>query len=554
MARMKVVVVGGVAGGATAATRARRLDEEAEIVVLERGRYVSFANCGLPYHIGGEIADRDRLLLQTPASLKARYEIDVRVENEVLEIDRDKHEVVVRDLRADRLYRQPYDKLILSPGAAPVRPPLPGVDDQRIFTLRTVPDADRIKAALDAGARDVVVVGGGFIGLEMVENLRRRGLDVHLVELLDQVLPPLDPEMAAPLQQTLADHGVKVHLGDAVESFASGGGKLLVRLGSGTTLPADLVLLAVGVRPEGTLAASAGLRCTLRGAIMVDEHMRTSDPDIFAVGDAVVVRDFVTADEVLIPLAGPANRQGRIAADNACGRDATYRGSQGTSVVRLFDLTAASTGASEKTLRRAAVEYEKIYVHPANHVTYFPGAEQMTIKLLFQPPDGRVLGAQIVGGGGVAKRIDVMATAIQGKMTVDNLAEAELAYAPQFGAAKDPINMAGFVAANVLRGDVQIAHADQLDGALLLDVRSPAEYAAGNIPDARLIPLPELRRRYDELPTDQPIVVYCQVGLRGYLAARQLQQRGFQVRNLSGGYKTYCAYHADSAATPTAAV
>jgi len=551
MSALRIVIVGGVAGGATAAARARRLREDAHIVVFERGPYVSFANCGLPYHIGGEIAKRESLLLQTPEGLRDRYRLDVRVRHEVLSIDRRRHEVVVRDLSANREYREPYDKLILSPGAAPLRPPLPGIDHSRIFTLRTVPDTDRIKAVVDAGARRALVVGGGFIGLEMVENLMRRGIQVHLIEMLDQVMPPLDREMAEPIHQQLLSRGVDLRLGDAVEAFGEHESLVTARLKSGAELVADFVVLAIGVRAESQLAKDAGLELTERGAIRVDDHLRTNDPDIFAIGDAVAVSDWVAGGETVVPLAGPANRQGRIAADNACGRDSRFRGVQGTSVLGLFDLTIAMTGVSEKTLKRIGAAYEKVYLHPAHHVGYYPGAAQMAIKLLFRPDDGRILGGQIVGDAGVDKRIDVLATAIQARMTVFDLEELELAYAPQYGSAKDPLNMAGFVAANVLRGDVRNIHADALLGQTIIDVRSPGEFAAGAVTGARLIPLPELRARHGELPKDQPITVYCQVGMRGYVAARLLGALGFEnVRNLSGGYRTWRMHHPDRTARP----
>ena len=535
MAGLKLVVVGGVAGGATAAARARRLNEQAEIVLFERGPYVSFANCGLPYHVGGEIAQREKLLLQTPEGLMNRYNIDVHVRSEVIEIDRNSQEVVVRKLADGTVYREHYDKLILSPGASPIRPPLPGADHERVFTLRNMPDMDRIKAAVDGGARQAVVVGGGFIGLEMAENLRRRGLSVHLVEMLDQVLPQMDKEMVEPLHQTLRSNGVELHLADAVEAFQADGPQMRVRLRRGEVLPADLVVLAAGIKPEADLAKRAGLDLTDRGAIRVNQHMQTSDPNIYAVGDAVSVRDFITGAEVMVPLAGPANRQGRIAADNVCGRHSVFRGCQGTSIVKVFNLAAGMTGSSEKTLRRAGVGYQKVHLHAAQHVGYFPGASMLAIKLLFSVPDGRVLGAQVVGAEGVDKRIDVIALAIQGGMTVFDLEEAELGYAPQFGSAKDPVNLAGFVAANTLRGDVEIIHADELNGQVLVDVRSPQEHQAGAIPGAQLIPLPELRDRHEELPRDRRVVVYCQVGMRGYLAARMLRQLGHDVRNLSGG-------------------
>jgi NADPH-dependent 2,4-dienoyl-CoA reductase/sulfur reductase-like enzyme/rhodanese-related sulfurtransferase len=543
MSSMKLVIVGGVAGGATAAARARRLSEDAEILMLERGPHVSFANCGLPYHVGGEIADRAALLLQTPEGLHTRYNIDVRVRSEVLSIDRTAREVAVRNRDTNETYRLTYDKLLLSPGAAPIRPPLPGIDHERIFTLRNVPDTDHIKAAVDAGAQSALVVGAGFIGLEMAENLCRRGLDVHVVELLDQVMPPLDKEMTTIINQTLAQKGVRLTLGDAVESFSDTHGRVRATLKSGKTITTDLVVLAVGVKPESKLAGEAGLPLNDRGAIVTNDRMQTSDPDIYAVGDAVAVNDFVTGDETLIPLAGPANRQARIAVDNIFGRDSTFRGAQGTSIVRVFDIAAASTGASEKVLRRRNANYEKIYIHPHNHAGYFPGAAPLTIKLLFDRDNGRVLGAQITGNDGVDKRIDILATAIQASMTVHDLEEVELAYAPQYGSAKDPINMAGFVAANTLRGDVDTIHADQLNDIFVLDVRDPDEFDAGAVPGAALIPLPELRNRYTELPRDRTIACYCQAGLRGYIAARILAQLGYQVRNISGGYKTYCAYH-----------
>ena len=538
----KLVIVGGVAGGATAAARARRLSESTEIVVFERGPYVSFANCGLPYHVGGEIADRAKLLLQTPDSLKARHNLDVRVRTEVLAIDREQKRVRVRHLEDGREYDEPYDKLILATGAAPIRPPLPGIDHPKIFTLRNIPDMDRIKAAADV-ASSALVIGGGFIGLEMAENLRRKGLTVHLVEMLDQVMPPLDKEMAAAAVEQLALHGVALHLSDAVESFADAGGAVTAKLKSGTSLTADLVVLSIGVRPESGLAKDAGLTLGERGGIVVDEHMRTSGPDVYAVGDAVITKDYVTSADTIIPLAGLANRQGRIAADHIFGRSSVYRGSQGTSIVRVFDLVVGMTGASEKVLRKAGVDYEKIYLHPSHHVGYFPGAQQMSIKLLFAKPDGRVLGAQVTGGDGVDKRIDVLATAIQARMTVYDLEEMELAYAPQFGAAKDPLNMAGFIAANVLRGDVKIAHGDQIPDGVLLDVRTKEEHDAGAVSGSLHIPIDELRRRHQELPKGKPIIAYCAVGQRGYTASRALTQLGFDVANLSGGYKTYKAFY-----------
>jgi len=539
----KLVIIGGVAGGATAAARARRLSEEAEIVLLERGPYVSFANCGLPYYISGEISNRSALLVQTPERLKARYNIDVRVHHEAIAVDRVRKSVTVRNLADDRTYTEPYDYLILAPGAAPLRPALPGVDHPRVFTLRSIPDTDRIKSALDAGSRSAVVVGGGYIGLEMAEALRRRGLHVDLVEALDQVMPPLDREMAADVHRTLLRNGIRLRLGDSAQSFADEDGRVRVCLRSGAAIAADMVVLSIGIRPESELARKAGLDVDERGGIRVNDRMQTSDPAVYAVGDAVTVRDPVTGLDAILPLAGPANRQARIAADNIFGRGERYRGTLGTAIVRVFDLVVAMTGANEKTLRRAGLQYEKIYIHPNQHAGYYPGAMPMSLKLLFAPPEGRILGAQITGREGVDKRIDVLATAMHAGLTVFDLEHLELAYAPPFGAAKDPINMAGFVASNVLRGDVAIAHADALGDALLLDVREPAEHQAGAIPGSKLIPLNQLRARHSELPTDRPVVAYCQVGLRGYLAARILRQLGYDVRNLSGGYRTWSAFN-----------
>ncbi len=499
---MKLVIVGGVAGGASAAARARRLSEEAEIVLFERGPDVSFANCGLPYYLGGEIAERERLLVVTPERMKERYRLDVRTRTSVEAIDRKAKRVRVRELGSGREYEQPYDKLILAPGAAPIRPPLPGVDLPGVFTLRNLQDMDRIKKVLDRGVRQAVVVGAGFIGLELVENLVRRGVRTTVVELQDQVLPPFDPEMTTPIADHLAEKGVILLLGQSAEAFEASEDGLTVRLKSGLRLPAQLVVLGVGVRPENKLAVDAGLEVGARGGIRVNEHMQTSDPDVYAVGDAVEVKDFVTGEATQVPLAGPANRQGRIAADHVFGRDSRYRGTQGTAVVAVFDLTAALTGASEKTLRRLGRPYRKVYVHPTHHAGYYPGAQAMTLKLLFDPGSGKLLGAQAVGGAGVDKRIDVLAVAIQAGMTVFDLEEAELAYAPQYGAAKDPINMAGFVAAGLLRGDhPQVSVEDIADdntanngtGPFLLDVRTAEEFAAGHIAGAVNVPVDELR-------------------------------------------------------------
>lgn len=539
---MKIVIVGGVAGGASAAARARRLSEDAQIVLLERGPDVSFANCGLPYYVGQEIVDRQKLLVVRPELLRQRFRIDVRTESTVEAIDRAAKTVRVRDALGGRTYSEAYDKLILAPGAAPLRPPLPGIDLPGVFTLRNLADVDRIKQAVDEGTREAVVVGAGFIGLEMVENLVRRGVATTLVELQDQVLPPLDKEMTAPIVAELARHGVRLLLGASAAEFAAAGPALRVRLAGGGELAADLVVLGIGVRPENQLAVAAGLEVGPRGGVRVNEHLQTSDPDIYAVGDVIETVDAVTSTATQVPLAGPANRQGRIAADHLFGRDSRYRGTQGTAIVKLFDLTAAMTGASEKTLRRLERPFRKIYVHPAHHASYYPGAQTMTLKLLFDPASGKVLGAQGVGGAGVDKRIDVLALAIQAGLTVFDLEQVELAYAPQFGSAKDPINMAGFVAAGLLRGDHPQIDVESLlaaDDPLLVDVRSPEEFASGAIPGAVNLPIDQLRERLGELPRDRELAVYCQVGQRGYLATRILLQRGFRVRNLSGGYRTY---------------
>ena len=542
---VKLIIVGGVAGGASAAARARRMAEDAEIVLFERGPDVSFANCGLPYYLGGEIKDRAKLLVTTPERLRERFNLDVRVLSSVEAIDRSTKTIRVRDLRANKVYTESYDKLILAPGAAPIRPTLPGIDLPGIYTLRNLQDTDAIKAVLDRNIKSAVMIGGGFIGLEMIENFVKRGIATSLIEHNDQVLPPFDKEMTTPVVEILKDKGVSLYLGDAAEGFEPSPDGLVVHLRSGKRLVTQLAVLGVGVRPENKLAVEAGLDIGPRGGIRVNTHLQTSDPDIFAVGDAVEVTDFLFGGPTQIPLAGPANRQGRIAADNALGKEGRYRGTQGTAIVGVFEVTAAMTGASEKSLRQNNRPYRAIYVHPANHAGYYPGAEQMTIKLLFDPENGRVLGAQIVGGAGVDKRTDVIAMAIQSGMTVFDLEEVELAYAPAFGSAKDPINMAGFVAANLLRGDhPQVDVATLLamplkDRPFLLDVRTPTEFSAGYIEGAVNIPVDNLRDRLSELPRDKQIAAYCQVGQRGYIATRILIQSGFNVVNVSGGYKTY---------------
>ncbi len=542
--RKRIVIVGGVAGGASAAAKARRMSEDAEITLFERGGDISFANCGLPYHVGGIIPDRARLLVQSPQAMRLRFAIDVRTRSEVIRINRQAKTVVVHDKAKDTQYEQPYDALILSPGAEPVRPPIPGADHKRVFTLRSLADMDAIKAILDAGAiKSAVVVGGGYIGLEMTEVLVHRGLAVSLVELESQVMGPIDPEMATPLHEHLRQKGVDLCLGNSVTAIQEQDGQLEARLNTGRAIPCGLVILAIGVRPEARLAAEAGLTIGQRKGIVVDDHMRTSDPDIYAVGDAVEVQDLVGGFPAVIPLAGPANRQGRIAAINALGGDATYERTQGTAICKVFDLAVGMTGLSEKALKRAGLTYEKVYVHPASHAGYYPGATQMSLKLLFDPNNAKILGAQCVGADGVDKRIDVLAVAIRAGMTVYDLEKLELAYAPPFGSAKDPVNYAGFVAANVLRKEVRICHVADVvkpgPNQLLLDVRTKPEVQQGMIPGSVHIPLDELRVRLNELPRDKEILVSCQVGLRGYLACRILSQNGFACRNLTGGYRTY---------------
>jgi NADPH-dependent 2,4-dienoyl-CoA reductase/sulfur reductase-like enzyme/rhodanese-related sulfurtransferase len=546
---LKLLIVGGVAGGASAAARARRLSEDAEIVLFERGPDVSFANCGLPYYIGGEIADRDKLLVAKPQLLRTRFRLDVRTLSSVEAIDRSAKTVRVRDLASGREYDESYDKLILATGAAPFRPSIPGLDLRGVFTLRNLEDTDRIKKHVDQGVKQAVLLGGGFISLELAENFVRRGIATTVVEKNGQILTPFDREMTTPIVEALANKGVDLLLGCSAEAVEQTPDGLVVCLNSGQRLPAQLVIFGVGVRPENKLAIDSGLEVGARGGIQVDKYLRTSDPNIYAVGDAIEVEDFVQHTPTQVPLAGPANRQGRIAADNVFGRSMKYRGTQGTAILGFFDHTAAITGASEKSLRRADCPFRKIYVHPTHHAGYYPGAEAMTLKLLFDPTTGRVLGSQAVGGAGVDKRIDVLAVAIQAGMTVFDLEEMELAYAPQFGSAKDPINMAGFVASGLLRGDHPQMDWEALDTAAdkpyLLDVRTPAEYAGGHVPGAFSIPVDELRTRLSELPQGRPIVTYCQVGQRGYLATRILLQAGFTVSNLSGGYKTYLLHSAD---------
>jgi NADPH-dependent 2,4-dienoyl-CoA reductase/sulfur reductase-like enzyme/rhodanese-related sulfurtransferase len=537
----RILIIGGVAGGASAAARLRRLDETAEIIMFERGDNISFANCGLPYHIGGAIKKRDDLLLQSPESFKKRFNVEVRVRNEVVKIDSEKKQLNIKNLSTNEIYVESYDKLILSPGAKPVRPAIDGIDSNRVFTLRNIADMDQIGEFIKTeNAKKAIVVGAGYIGLEMAENLHDRGLSVQVVDVLDQVIPGLDKEMAVFLHSHLKEQGVALHLGDGVSSLHQTSSSLQVTLKSGKELDCDFAILSVGVIPEVKLAKEAGLEIGSCGGIKVNEHLQTSDPNIYAIGDAIEVRDFVLGNAALIPLAGPANKQGRMAADNICGMKRTYAGTQGTAILKVFDLTVAMTSANEKVLEAANIEYEKLYLHQANHAGYYPGAKSMHIKLLFSKPEGRILGAQIVGSDGVDKRIDVLAVAIRAGMTVFDLQELELAYAPPYGSGKDPVNIAGFAATNILDGTVKIKHFTELQtDDFILDVRTPAEFAGGSVPDAKNIPVDELRGRLEELPTDRTIHAYCAVGLRSYIAYRILVQNGFDARNLSGGFMTY---------------
>lgn len=550
MSANRLVIVGGVAGGASAAARARRLCENCEIIVFERGEHVSFANCGLPYFVGGEIVEQDSLLLQTPESLRARFNLDVRVRTEVLAIDREARLVKVRDLATGVDYDQAYDSLVLSTGASPLKPPIPGIERPGHFTVRNIPDVERIMAWIkDSPTGRAVVVGGGYIGLEMAEQLKHRGLAVTVVEAMPQVMTPLDPEMAAWLHAELKANGVALHLNDPVARFESPGEgeharASMVVLKSGQRLAADLVVLGLGVRPETALAKVAGLELGTLGGIRVNRSLQTSDPRIWAVGDAIEVKDQVTGNWSIIPLAGPANRQGRIVADNIFGRTSDYAGTWGTAILRLFNLTAGCTGANAKALRKAGIPFQSIDLHPGSHAGYYPGAEPIAIRILFAPGTGKLLGAQAVGRDGVDKRIDVLATALKAGLTVEDLAELELAYAPPFGSAKDPVNLAGMVAQNELRGEVAIARWDELatldpNHSLLLDVRRPDERAKGFIPGSLHIPLDALRARLGELLKDREIVVHCQSGQRSYFACRILTQNGFKVRNLTGGFRTW---------------
>ncbi len=542
---MKIVIVGGVAGGATAAARLRRLDAKAEILIFERTGYISYANCGLPYYIGGVIEDREDLTLQTPESFWARFRIEARTHSDVLSVDRAAKTVRVRDLRDGREYTESYDKLILSPGAKAVRPDLPGIDLDQVFTLRTVEDTFRIRDFLDANKpRRAVVIGGGFIGLEMTENLLHAGVETTLIQRGAHVMPPLDPDMASEVHAYLRKKGVDLRLNTSFTGFEAAENGIRVLLENDCAIEADLAILSIGVAPDSALAREVGLPLGAKGSIIVDEHMRTADPDIYAVGDAVEIRRLVLNRPALVSLAGPANKQGRIAADNICGRQSSFKGALGSSVLKLFDMTIASTGLNETMARAAGIDCDKVVTFSANHATYYPGARNMTIKTVFDPKSGQILGAQIIGFDGADKRIDVLATAIQAGMTGADLAELDLAYAPPYSSAKDPVNMAGFVIENIRGGLVKQFHWDEIAGldsakVTLLDVRTEEEYARGCIPGFINIPLDSLRERIQELDPAKPVYVHCYSGLRSYVACRILSGHGFDCFNLSGGYRFY---------------
>ena len=540
---MKVIIVGGVAGGASAAARLRRNNENAEIILIERGEFISYANCGLPYYIGGTIVDKEALTLQTPESFNARFNIDIRVLSEATKIDPDNKKITILDKKTGKSYEESYDKLVLSPGAEPITPKIDGIDNDRVFTLRTIPDTYRIKEYIDSKSpKSAVIVGGGYIGIEMAENLHDAGLDVTIVELADHVIGAIDYDMACEVHNHIRKKGAKLILNDAVNAVEDGD-SLTVKLNE-SSIETDIVILAVGVRPDTDFAKSAGIEVNDRGSIIVNERMQTSIPDIYAAGDAIEVMEFVTKTKSFIPLAGPANKQGRIIADHICGMDRKYTGTQGTSILKCFDLTVACTGINERAAKAHGIDYEKSFTYSASHASYYPNATDMSIKLLFEKGSGKILGAQIVGRDGVDKRCDVIATAIRANMTVFDLTELELSYAPPYSSAKDPVNMAGYVAENILNNRVKIFHwhdVNSIDSSkgTLLDVRTPGEYEYGTIAGYESIELDELRRNLDKLDQSRPVYITCQIGLRGYIACRILTQSGFECYNLSGGYRLY---------------
>jgi len=545
MQKKKILIIGGVAGGATAAARLRRLDEHVEIIMFERGEHISFANCGLPYYIGGTIAERENLLLQTPGSFRQRFNVDVRVHSEVLSINRKAKTVSVQNKLTGETYTESYDKLVLAPGGEPIKPPVPGIDSAGVFTLRNIADTDSIKAFIQNNKpKTAAIIGGGFTGIEIAENLTEAGLDVSVIEFSDQVIAPLDIDMACDVQHHLKQYGVKLYLNNGLQKITEDSGELLLELQSGT-IKADMVILTIGVKPETQLAKNAGLKLNDRGGIVVDKHMRTSDQDIYAAGDAVEISDFNTGQPTMIPSASPANKQARIVADNICGIPAEYSGAQGSGIIKVFDMTAAFTGMNEKTAKRLNINYDKIFLWLPSHAGYYPSAKPMSMKVLFEKENGKILGAQIVGYDGVDKRCDVLATAIRAGMTANDLKQIDLCYAPPYSSAKDPVNMAGYAIENILTGKVKIFHWHDVDAlprdgsVILLDVRNPQEVLRGKIDGFINIPLDLLRERMGELDKKKPVYAHCHSGMRSYIAARILTQNGFDVYNLSGGYRLY---------------
>lgn len=538
---MKVIIVGGVAGGASAAARLRRLDERAEIIILERGDYISFANCGLPYFIGGEITDKRLLTLQTPESFKARFNVEVRVNNEAITIDKDRKVVVVKDRIKDEVYEESYDKLILSPGAEPIRPSINGINSDTVFTLRNIPDTYKIKDYVDNNKpSSAVVVGGGYIGVEMAENLKKAGLEVSIVELADHLIAPLDMDMAADVHRYIKSKGIKIYLNNGVKEIK--GHKIILQKGE---IETDMIIMSVGVRPETEFIIDSGITLNDRGSIVVDSYMQTNVEDIYAVGDAIEVKDFVSGKTAFIPLAGPANKQGRIAADNVCGLDSCYTGTQGSAVLKLFDMTVATTGLNEKTAKATGIDYDKTYIYSASHASYYPGAKNMSIKAIWDKESLKILGAQIVGYDGVDKRMDVLATAIRFGAKITDLTNLELCYAPPYGSAKDPVNMLGYVAENIVTGKIkqffwyEVDKLPRDESVTLLDVRTKTEVSRGKIDGFIHIPLDSLREYLDEIPKDKPVYVHCHSGLRSYIACRILQGNGYECYNLAGGYRLY---------------
>ncbi|MDR3595446.1 CoA-disulfide reductase [Clostridium sp.] len=540
----KIIIVGGVAGGASTAARLRRLDENCEIIMIEKGEYISFANCGLPYYIGETIDERGKLIVQTVEEMSEKFNLNIRNLAEVINIDKDNKKVKIKNHKTNEEYEETYDILVLSPGAAPIKPPIPGINEcDNLFTLRNIPDTDKIKAYVDnKKPKHATVIGGGFIGLEMAENLYERGIDVTIVEASSQVMAPLDIEMASIIHEHLIDKGVELILNDGVDGFEKKGEKII--LSSGKEISTDMIILSIGVRPETAIAKEANLKLNERGAIVIDKFMKTSDSNIYALGDAVEVIDFVNKKPTMIPLAWPANRQGRIVADNICGKNTEYKGTLGSSVAKVFDYTVATTGNNEKTLKRLGIEYEAIHIHPGSHAGYYPGSFPIAFKMLFDPKSGKIFGAQGVGLDGVEKRIDVLATAIKGNLTVFDLQDVEPCYAPPYNSAKDPVNMLGYYASNIIEGLTEIIQWHEIDrldkdNSIIIDIREEFELVTGSFDNSIHIPLGQLRNRINEIPKDKNIYVTCQVGQRGYVACRLLEQAGIKCRNIDGGAKTY---------------